>query len=77
MPEKSYLTTAEAARFLDLSPRTLERWRGTGNGPMYRKLGRAVRYAVADLEGFAAANARSSTSGTVGVRSGWSSRALS
>ena len=62
MPEQKYLTTTEAAAHLCLSPRTLERWRVTGGGPTYRKLGRAVRYAVADLERFARAEERVSTS---------------
>ncbi|QGY40913.1 helix-turn-helix domain-containing protein [Pseudodesulfovibrio cashew] len=44
-----YLTTHEAAEFLSLSPQTLELWRHNSEGPRYVKLGRAVRYAVADL----------------------------
>ncbi|HWX28055.1 MAG TPA: DNA-binding protein, partial [Steroidobacteraceae bacterium] len=34
-----YLRTAEAARFLSLSPRTLEKHRTFGTGPAYRKIG--------------------------------------
>ena len=48
-----FLTTVEAASFLNLSNRTLEDWRLRGGGPAFRKLGRAVRYAVADLNAFA------------------------
>ena len=55
-----HLKTAEAARLLGLSPRTLERWRATGAGPSYRKLGRAVRYQISDLKSFAATRTRSS-----------------
>ncbi len=46
------LTTVEAAKWLGLSPRTLEKWRVTGQGPRYRKFGRSVRYAISDLETF-------------------------
>ena len=41
---------------LRLSPRTLEKARVIGGGPRYRKFGRRVLYAVADLEAWA--NAR-------------------
>ncbi|HEX9228122.1 MAG TPA: helix-turn-helix domain-containing protein [Arthrobacter sp.] len=46
------VTTAEAATFLTLSPRTLENWRARqkGEGPPFKKLGTAVRYDVAALE---------------------------
>src|SRR5262249_59988188 len=40
-----YLRTAEAARFLGLSPRTLEKHRIYGTGPAYRKIGARVVYA--------------------------------
>ena len=52
-----YLTNSEAAAFLRLSPRTLEKQRVIGGGPRFRKFGRRVMYAVADLE--AGADARS------------------
>jgi hypothetical protein len=50
-----YLTNAEAAEYLRLSPRTLEKQRHFGGGPPYCKFGRAVRYALTDLESWAAA----------------------
>ena len=40
-----YLRTAEAARYLSLSPRTLEKHRTYGTGPAYRKIGGRVVYA--------------------------------
>jgi hypothetical protein len=52
-----YLDNREAAAFLRLSPRTLEKQRVTGGGPIYRKLGRRVVYALADLEAWADARA--------------------
>lgn len=52
-----YLTNDEAATFLRLSPRTLEKQRVIGGGPRFRKFGRRVVYAIDDLEAWA--NARS------------------
>ena len=52
-----YLTNDEAAAFLRLSPRTLEKQRVIGGGPRFRKFGRRVLYAIEDLEAWA--NARS------------------
>lgn len=40
------LTTAEAAAFLRLSPRTLERFRVEGSGPRYLKAGAGKRARV-------------------------------
>ena len=48
-----YLTNDEAAEFLRLSPRTLEKQRVIGGGPRFRKFGRRVMYAVADLDAWA------------------------
>ncbi|WP_415845008.1 helix-turn-helix transcriptional regulator [Stutzerimonas zhaodongensis] len=44
-----YLNNDEAAAFLRLSPRTLEKQRVIGGGPRFRKFGRRVMYAQADL----------------------------
>jgi hypothetical protein len=57
-----YLRTAEAARYLSLSPRTLEKHRTYGTGPTYRKIGGRVVYAVADLNAWADVGTRTSTS---------------
>src|ERR1017187_9181630 len=48
LPPRS-LRTPEAARFLSLSGRTLEKHRTYGTGPAYRKLGGRVVYALEDL----------------------------
>ena len=45
-----YLTNDEAAAFLKLSPRTLEKQRMKGTGPRFRKFGRRVVYSLKDLE---------------------------
>ncbi|MFT4160842.1 helix-turn-helix transcriptional regulator [Shinella sp.] len=57
-----FVRTAEAARLLDLSPRTLEKHRCDGTGPIYHKLGGRVVYTVADLQAWIDAAARQSTS---------------
>lgn len=54
--------TEEAARHLSLAPNTLEKLRVTGGGPRFVKLGRAVRYRMADLEAYIAERVVSSTS---------------
>ena len=48
-----YLTNNEAAAFLRLSPRTLEKQRVIGGGPRFHKFGRRVMYALTDLEAWA------------------------
>jgi excisionase family DNA binding protein len=61
--EHSHLVNQkQAAQFLGLSPRTLESWRLTGNGPAYIKVGRRVRYRRSDLEAWLDARRRTSTS---------------
>ena len=57
-----FLRTPEAARFLGLSGRTLEKHRTYGTGPAYRKLGGRVVYAIEDLEAWADRGAVTSTS---------------
>jgi hypothetical protein len=57
-----YLTNLEAADFLRLSPRTLEKQRVQGGGPRFRKFGRRVMYALADLEAWADARSFAMTS---------------
>ena len=57
-----YLTNDEAAAFLRLSPRTLEKQRVIGGGPRFRKFGRRVMYAIVDLEAWADARSFEMTS---------------
>jgi hypothetical protein len=57
-----FLNNEQAARYLNLSPRTLEKHRVIGGGPRFRKFGRRVVYAFADLEVWANARACDSTS---------------
>ena len=57
-----FLTTDEAAAFLRLSPRTLEKQRVLGGGPRFRKFGARVVYAAADLRAWADSNTFGMTS---------------
>ncbi|MDB6083470.1 MAG: hypothetical protein JWN43_1351 [Gammaproteobacteria bacterium] len=57
-----FLSTTQAAYYVGLSRRTLEKMRTTGRGPKYRKHGRYVRYHIDDLESWSTARAKGSTS---------------
>ena len=47
--EELAVTTAELARQLKISTRTLERWRENGGGPPFILAGRTVRYPIRAL----------------------------
>ena len=50
--QRNYLSTREAAHYLGLSARTLNRYRVSGDGPVFHRFGGRVRYPlgrVADL----------------------------
>lgn len=50
MTAPALLTPKEAAAFLQVSEKTLEKWRTKGTGPKFRRLGhRTVRYSQDDL----------------------------
>ncbi|HVA15012.1 MAG TPA: helix-turn-helix domain-containing protein [Stellaceae bacterium] len=57
-----FLTTAQAAHYVSLSRRTLEKMRTTGGGPKYRKHGRYVRYHIDDLDAWSSSHAKRTTS---------------
>ena len=57
-----YMNTREAAAWLGLSPRTLDRYRVSGEGPAFHRFGSRVRYLLADLEEWASVRRRVSTS---------------
>lgn len=48
-----FVDTEAAARYLALSPHSLECYRSLGGGPPFYKFGEFVRYAVDDLEAWA------------------------
>ena len=60
--EENYLNTREAAAWLGLSPRTLEHYRVSGEGPDFHKSGARVRYLLEDLDKWASARRWTSTS---------------
>lgn len=62
-PTPLLMTEQEAAKLLGLSPRTLQKWRITGNGPVFvRASARAIRYQRPDLERWVEDRRRASTS---------------
>jgi len=56
-----HLSEAELAERWGISPRTIQRWRRTGQGPPYLKLGGRVVYALADVEDWERAHRRART----------------
>ncbi|XQZ99541.1 helix-turn-helix transcriptional regulator [Komagataeibacter rhaeticus] len=62
-----YLRTPDAANFVGLSIRTLEKHRSCGTGPLYRQLGGRIVYAVEDLCAWADLNVRLSTGDGGGI----------
>ncbi len=56
------LNVREAAAFLSLSKKTLDKYRMVGGGPAYLKLGAKVVYDIHDLEMWAHSRRRTSTS---------------
>lgn len=56
-----FLKTPDAAVHLGLSARTLEKHRCFGTGPVFRKLGGRIVYAIDDLNAWAELGSRRST----------------
>jgi Helix-turn-helix domain len=56
------LNETQAAHQLGLKVTTMRRWRWSGDGPTFIKIGAAVRYDPIDLQKFIEAGRRSSTS---------------
>jgi hypothetical protein len=56
------MDTGAAARWLEVSPSTLEKWRVSGSGPAFIKFGRVVRYDPIDLDAFKNGHRQQSTS---------------
>jgi excisionase family DNA binding protein len=62
MLSQAYFSTLQAANYLGLSRRTLEGFRCRGGGPAFVKAGRRCLYRLEDLDAWALANRRASTS---------------
>jgi hypothetical protein len=56
------LTERQAAALLKVSVKSLQGWRSRGGGPPFLKLGRCVRYSVAELDAFLREAVRRSSS---------------
>ena len=56
-----HMNQIELAARLNISPRTLERWRWTGEGPRFMKVGGRVVYRLEDVEGYEDSQLRNST----------------
>ena len=56
------LTTRQAAEYLNISPKTLEKYRLVGGGPQFIKIGKAVRYSLVDLDDWIKQHKYASTS---------------
>jgi excisionase family DNA binding protein len=57
-----FLRTTQAAEILGVKKSCLEAWRVRGGGPVFLKLGKAVRYRREDLDQFINGKLRTSTS---------------
>ena len=60
--ETNYLNTLQAAAYLGLSTRTLDRYRVSGDGPVFHRFSGRVRYLRVDLDAWAVTRRRASTS---------------
>jgi hypothetical protein len=69
-PSPVFLDSREAAELIRVSVITLSRWRIQGQGPLFRKFGRRVVYAHADLMNWANDQRRESTSAASRSRAG-------
>lgn len=63
-----YLRAPDAARFLGISIRTLEKHRTYGTGPTYRKIGGRIVYSVDDLQAWTEDGIRKSASEKTATR---------
>ena len=62
--ENRKMRTPDAASYAGVSTSTFNKWRITGEGPRYSKLGKIVVYDRADLDTWLASKRRTSTSDT-------------
>ncbi|MDD5276231.1 MAG: helix-turn-helix domain-containing protein [Methylovulum sp.] len=51
LPDEALLTIAEASAFIRLTKQTLAFYRCKGGGPAFIKVGKTIRYRMADLRG--------------------------
>lgn len=58
-----HLNQVQLAKRWNISPRTLERWRWLGQGPVFLKLGGRVLYRLADVEAYEGTHLQANTNG--------------
>ena len=63
-PEDPMFDTRDGAVIIGGNPRTMERWRVTGEGPEFVKIGKLVRYRKSSLERFVTERTRRHTGDT-------------
>lgn len=64
----THLNQVELAARWKISPRTLERWRWTGEGPAFIKIGGRVVYRLEEVEGFENKRQCTSTANTFALK---------
>jgi predicted DNA-binding transcriptional regulator AlpA len=57
-----FLCENQVAELLQVSRRSVQRWRGEGRGPRFRRHGSTIRYTLTDVLRWSEANAANSTS---------------
>ena len=67
---EQFLNQVRLADRWKISPRTLERWRWTGEGPAFVKIGGRVVYRIADVEAYENGRRCASTSQSTALRGG-------
>ena len=48
--ERTLLTPEQTASYLGTAPQTLANWRVVGRGPKYVRVGKLIRYRLADID---------------------------
>lgn len=62
IPSMQLLTSKELAKILNVTTKTLERWRGAGEGPQFVRMNHSnIRYRTQDVEAFIKARVYSNT----------------
>jgi hypothetical protein len=69
--DPTYLTELEFSRRYRVPVRTAQRWRSTGDGPPFVRLGpRRIAYRLSDVEGWAASRTFASRAAELAKRAG-------
>jgi predicted DNA-binding transcriptional regulator AlpA len=60
-PTGGHLNTVDAAEYMGISRRRMDRYREEGDGPRFRKFGQRILYAISDLDAWSAQHSYQST----------------